>query len=506
MRAFTVRLASPTIALLGCVAASGALAQTFNPAPLVMTCNTVPFAQTSGTTPFGDLLPGGAAARYDVFTFYGAPRIFEAMGTDADSSVSDTVAVLKAPQTLTQDSPPDANAYWQSFTSQIGYNLGTTGPYLWSPSIGYTGDGGLTYFGKSRNSIYAFQYRFEIAPEVDQASLSLEKLLGVVATDPVARIYVNGQAVTPAALLTPYPANGLPDGTTDLTLTGAGDTAPVWRTGINTIEVAILYREWVMSNQGPSQDQVGFRMTGIAFNGNCDVPVTHTVTPIIQTGGNGTFAGTTLATGRVPAGTPVTIEILDAQGNVVDTMSTTTLADGTFTTPHTVNLSAGNYTSRPTVGNAAPDRVVGPAQLFEVKATAVPSINLQLNMASVVQNQPVVFSGVASNLPAGSPVTIDILDSQGQVVQTLGPVVTDATGAYSVTATVTAAPGSYQVRAQSANGGTPVQSALLPLTVTAVTPPTTATPTPVPGLAGWGLLLLTGLLGLAGVGGRRKLR
>ncbi|HUY36422.1 MAG TPA: SdrD B-like domain-containing protein [Pirellulales bacterium] len=135
----------------------------------------------------------------------------------------------------------------------------------------------------------------------------------------------------------------------------------------------------------------------------------------------------------------VGVQLLDSQGNVLQT--TTTAADGTY---GFTNLRAGRYTVHelPPAGYYAVDDHVGSQGGTAVDIQTIANITLNSGAAGVHYDfciqQPVSISGIVKNAiygdclttpsdPPVSGVTVQLLDSQGNVI---GTTTTNAAGVY----------------------------------------------------------------------------
>ena len=396
-----------------------------------------------------------------------------------------------APGAATSSNAPDNlldTLNWSQYGGDTGFDITSLPKGIGARTSSPPSPPGIRY---ADNSMYFFNYPLKLSQSIDLSSFNLQ-LIGLAANDQLVRIYVNNQAVSPSQVI----ADASSSETAVTTLPIGSATAPQWVHGANNISFAVLDTD--------RSNDMGLRVMGAEMTGNCDPVITQTTPATLVTGSDGTFAGQA-PTARVPEGTPVLIEIVDSTGVTKASYAATIAADGSFTTTQPVALPAGTYATRITVGDAAPTQMVLADQPLVITDVAPPaSVNLLSGSASAALGEGISFRGAAAGIPVGTLMTVEILDAQGQVVQTLTAVPTAADGSFTATGTVTAAPGTgYQVRATALVNGTPLLSNTLPLTITAA-PVVTPQTTPVPTLGWLGLALLSLGMGAAGLAKRRK--
>ncbi len=412
-------------------------------------------------------------SRYDPYSGIGNPDII-APGAATSSN---------APATL------DSSLAWFQYGDDLFYSITSLPKGIGELTSTPPSPPGIRY---ADNSMYFFNYPLKLSQSIDLSSFNL-KLIGLAANDQLVRIYVNNQAVSPSQVI----ADASSSETAVTTLPIGSAAAPQWVHGLNNISFAVLDTD--------RSNDMALRVMGAEMTGNCDPVITQTTPATLVTGSNGTFAGTA-PTARVPEGTSVLIEIVDSTGATQASYPATIAADGSFTTTQPVTLPAGTYATRITVGDAAPSQMVLADQPLVITDVPLPaSVNLLSGDASAAIGAGISFRGTAAGIPAGTMMTVEILDAQGQVVQTLSAVPTAADGSFTAAGTITAAAGTgYLVRATALVNGTPVLSNTLPLTITAAPVVTTPQATPVPTLGWLGLALLSLGMGAAGLAKRRK--
>ena len=320
-------------------------AQGAPPSPTVFTCDVAPFP-TSGATPLAKLGDDMAINR-----MWWARISGNANGT---ASVGTTPAQM----------PGVTSSEWAHYADVIGYAM--DGTYWWTGAVGLD-EKQISYYASPAPSFVSFQYRFELAPEV-VVSQVVVSALEMEASDPVVRVYANGQPVTADQVLVAANAPSAP-GAKDAKPTGAATASvslnnPVWQTGSNTIEVVSLYQDSV--EQPTGLKQTGFFVRKVSALANCD-PVVSLAPPQPVVVGNTLTLNGQAPVPRMPVGTPVTLDVLDSGGAVLFTLSATLAADGSYTASAPIQLPAGSYRVRPTFGVTAPDLFVGDAVVVNLQ-------------------------------------------------------------------------------------------------------------------------------------------
>ncbi|MED5512288.1 MAG: Ig-like domain-containing protein, partial [Pseudomonadota bacterium] len=140
----------------------------------------------------------------------------------------------------------------------------------------------------------------------------------------------------------------------------------------------------------------------------------------------------------VPQGTQVTLLITDSSGNT-QTLTTTTLADGSWSVDAEVIIAEGSFTVEASVsdvaGNSASTSATG---LIDLTAPTI-SVDPLSDSADVTP----LISGVANGVATGTLVNLEITDSAGNV-QTATAIV-QADGSWSVEPSVAIAEGEFTV-------------------------------------------------------------
>ncbi|NUJ40773.1 retention module-containing protein, partial [Pseudoalteromonas sp. 0303] len=166
----------------------------------------------------------------------------------------------------------------------------------------------------------------------------------------------------------------------------------------------------------------------------------------------------------VPQGTQVTLLITDSLGNT-QTLTTTTLADGSWSVDAEVIIAEGSFTVEASVsdvaGNSATTSATGNID------TTVPSV--LIDPQNTTNDTTPVFSGQSSGVPAGTEVRLTVTDSVGNI-QTL-IAITSADGSWSIVATEVLAEGNYTIEAEVSDdaGNTGTDSATGEIDITAPT-------------------------------------
>ena len=182
-------------------------------------------------------------------------------------------------------------------------------------------------------------------------------------------------------------------------------------------------------------DTVTFTIDSVAPVLTLSTPADGAVTPDTTP----TFSGTG------EPGAPVTLEITDAQGAVVQTLTVTPDAvTGAFSVD-AADLPEGAYTVTATSVDAAGNAATPVSSGFSVDTTA-PTIALDAPADNSLINDPTpTVSGTAE---LGSVVTIEVFDDQGVLVQTF-PALLDMSGAFSTDVPLALNDGTYTITATS---------------------------------------------------------
>jgi peptidoglycan/xylan/chitin deacetylase (PgdA/CDA1 family) len=169
-----------------------------------------------------------------------------------------------------------------------------------------------------------------------------------------------------------------------------------------------------------------------------------------------TFSG---VAGDVPGdSSTVTVNVYSgptATGTPLQTLTTTSQADNSYSVTATSPLANGTYTARAQQGDAAGNTGFSSANTFTVSDTTAPTVTLTqpANNASLTTATP-TFSGVAGNAPGdSSAVTVKVYSGStatGTPVQTL-TATRQADNSYSVTATTSLSNGTFTAQAQQSD-------------------------------------------------------
>ncbi|MDO5623904.1 MAG: IPTL-CTERM sorting domain-containing protein [Pseudomonadota bacterium] len=275
--------------------------------------------------------------------------------------------------TIAGDNPPDLGGLpalqWQHFSGRelFAYNGGSANnPTLNSvqslASVGFylSNPNG----GAASNQTRLLRYQFYLAPEVDPATYVLT-LGSRSADDRHTASYINDERAT------------------SLDVLGGGATpAQQWRTGLNTLTIALF-------DTSPSATRFG--LTG-ATASNCTsmrtLALSQTLsatqaTPAVPITISGTAQATPAGGGTavpLPVGTPVTVTITGPGGYSVTLDTTVTGTNGEYSVDTPTGLAPGSYTvnarltDQPTVVAAASTFAVVAAAGSAGNVAAVPSL------------------------------------------------------------------------------------------------------------------------------------
>ena len=192
-------------------------------------------------------------------------------------------------------------------------------------------------------------------------------------------------------------------------------------------------------------------------------PAVALVTPI---DGNSINDTTPTVSGTAEAGATITATITDSNGNVVETLMATADANGDWSVDATTMLPEGDYSVSVTATDSAGNTAMGGPNNFTVDTTAPAlAISTPADMGAVNDDTPTV-SGTTE---AGSVVTIEITDSNGNVVETL-MATADANGDWTVDVTTTLAEGDYVAQASTTDVAGNSSSAMSGFTVDVTEP------------------------------------
>ena len=318
-----------------------------------------------------------------------------------------------------------------------------------------------------------FRYRFQLDPTVDPATYLLT-LNGIWADDTVTAIYMNGVRWTgnaTPALPTTY-ANTA--GST-ATLGGGSTTAQQWKAGAN--EVTLL----VYDSGGAA-----VRLRVASSSAQCPsgpVAITIAPAPTVTLAQPFALSGTTSG---LADGTQITVTVVGTDGVPHNYPATVTGGAWSVTVP-AGTLPAGSYDVTATTPSGLPATTQGTVLAPVLAPAPLP--------ATIGPSETVNLSGTLTNVPVGTPVTIELAGPGGSV-QTFTTQTTDAAGNYGPVPAGPLAPGSYTATT-SATGVAPQQQ-----TFSVVAAAGAGAVQAVPTLGTWALGLL-GLL-LAGVAGWRR--
>lgn len=301
-----------------------------------------------------------------------------------------------------------------------------------------------------------FRYRFQLDPTVDPATYLLT-LNGIWADDTVTAIYMNGVRWTgnaTPALPTTY-ANTA--GST-ATLGGGSTTAQQWKAGAN--EVTLL----VYDSGGAA-----VRLRVASSSAQCPsgpVAITIAPAPTVTLAQPVALSGTTSG---LADGTQITVTVVGTDGVPHDYPATVTGGAWSVTVP-AGTLPAGSYDVTATTPSGLPATAQGTVLAPVLAPAPLP--------ATIGPSETVNLSGTLTNVPVGTPVTIELAGPGGSV-QTFTTQTTDAAGNYGPVPAGPLAPGSYTATT-SATGVAPQQQ-----TFSVVAPAVPVlSPTPLPATVG----------------------
>lgn len=301
-----------------------------------------------------------------------------------------------------------------------------------------------------------FRYRFQLDPTVDPATYLLT-LNGIWADDTVTAIYMNGVRWTgnaTPALPTTY-ANTA--GST-ATLGGGSTTAQQWKAGAN--EVTLL----VYDSGGAA-----VRLRVASSSAQCPsgpVAITIAPAPTVTLAQPVALSGTTSG---LADGTQITVTVVGTDGVPHDYPATVTGGAWSVTVP-AGTLPAGSYDVTATTPSGLPATTQGTVLAPVLAPAPLP--------ATIGPSETVNLSGTLTNVPVGTPVTIELAGPGGSV-QTFTTQTTDAAGNYGPVPAGPLAPGSYTATT-SATGVAPQQQ-----TFSVVAPAVPVlSPTPLPATVG----------------------
>lgn len=301
-----------------------------------------------------------------------------------------------------------------------------------------------------------FRYRFQLDPTVDPATYLLT-LNGIWADDTVTAIYMNGVRWTgnaTPALPTTY-ANTA--GST-ATLGGGSTTAQQWKAGAN--EVTLL----VYDSGGAA-----VRLRVASSSAQCPsgpVAITIAPAPTVTLAQPFALSGTTSG---LADGTQITVTVVGTDGVPHNYPATVTGGAWSVTVP-AGTLPAGSYDVKATTPSGLPATAQGTVLAPVLAPAPLP--------ATIGPSETVNLSGTLTNVPVGTPVTIELAGPGGSV-QTFTTQTTDAAGNYGPVPAGPLAPGSYTATT-SATGVAPQQQ-----TFSVVAPAVPVlSPTPLPATVG----------------------
>ena len=264
-----------------------------------------------------------------------------------------------------------------------------------------------------------FRYRFQLDPTVDPATYLLT-LNGIWADDTVTAIYMNGVRWTgnaTPALPTTY-ANTA--GST-ATLGGGSTTAQQWKAGAN--EVTLL----VYDSGGAA-----VRLRVASSSAQCPsgpVAITIAPAPTVTLAQPFALSGTTSG---LADGTQITVTVVGTDGVPHNYPATVTGGAWSVNVP-AGTLPAGSYDVTATTPSGLPATTQGTVLAPVLAPAPLP--------ATIGPSETVNLSGTLTNVPVGTPVTIELAGPGGSV-QTFTTQTTDAAGNYGPVPAGPLAPGS----------------------------------------------------------------
>ncbi len=146
----------------------------------------------------------------------------------------------------------------------------------------------------------------------------------------------------------------------------------------------------------------------------------------------------------------VVVELLDADGNVLETVNTTSNADGEIAVGLTVPADAAIGATYMVRGTDGPTQLSAETGLEVIAATAA-NPNVVVSPDSVLPGEEIDVTG--DGYAPNSPVVVEVRDEAGNVIATV-ETVTDAEGGFNVKVVVPAntPAGNYQVNAKDGQG------------------------------------------------------
>ncbi|WP_137167923.1 Ig-like domain-containing protein [Salinimonas lutimaris] len=165
-------------------------------------------------------------------------------------------------------------------------------------------------------------------------------------------------------------------------------------------------------------------------------------------------------------GATVTLDLVDALGNVLQTLNAVVQPDGTFAALPTITLSAGDITVNASVFDAAGNTAT--ASVNGIIDLTVPTLSLAA--LDLTSSQPTI-SGISDEI--GATVSINLVDGLGNTLETLNAVV-GADGTFTVTPTITLLDGTdltvnAQVLDDAGNVATATVDGIIDLTAPSLT-------------------------------------
>lgn len=217
--------------------------------------------------------------------------------------------------------------------------------------------------------------------------------------------------------------------------------------GSYTVEASTTDAAGNTTSAGPNSFVVDVTEPGVTL----DAPVDNTTTSDARPG----------AIGSSEAGANITVTILDNNGNVVQTLSTTADNAGQWSATPNADLTDGTYTysveATDAAGNTSSD---GPVTVNIDTTSPAIAITSPQDGASTAQVRP----AIEGSSDANANVVVEVRDAQNNVVFTQ-TVVADAQGNWSATPTSDLADGNYTVTAQASDAAGNMSSASSGFTV-----------------------------------------